>query len=88
MTILPRVEAAYVREYLDNRSRLNAGFANAPVTAFQVRDPKIDRDRARFGAGITAQITAASQLDFSYQGEIAGTDDHHAFGATYRLSWL
>jgi outer membrane autotransporter protein len=87
MAVTPSIEAAWVHEHLDRESRLTAGFAEAPAATFDIRGPRLDRNRARVGAGVTAQLTDRSSLNVSYQGEVADSDDHHTFGATYRMNW-
>lgn len=85
--ITPAVEAAWVHEYLDEDAAIDAGFAAAPASAFRIEGPELDRNRARVGAGLTAQLSEHSHLNIGYNGELAGSDDHHAFGATFRMTW-
>jgi len=87
MEIRPGVEAAYVHQYLDNVSRLNTRFNAAPDAGFIVEGPGLDRNRARLGAGVAAQLTKTAQLNVSYNGDIAGSDQHHSFAATLKMQW-
>lgn len=85
--VTPTVELAYVREFLDDDSRVTAGFAAAPGATFKVEGPSLDRNRLRMGAGLAAQLSGDTSLHFGYQGEFAGSDDHHSFAATFRKTW-
>ena len=87
MEIRPGVEAAYVYQYLDNVSRLNTRFNAAPDAGFIIEGPGLDRNRARLGAGVAAQLTKTALLNVSYNGDIAGSDQHHSFAATLKMQW-
>lgn len=45
--LMPMLQVAWVHEYLDETSTLNAGFAAAPGNRFGVDGPELDRNRAR-----------------------------------------
>jgi len=86
-TITPSIAIAYVREHLDNVSRVQSGFSAAPNTTFLIDGPDLDRNRLALNAGITASFSENSHLNIGYSGEIAGSDDHHAVSATFRYEW-
>jgi outer membrane autotransporter protein len=73
-----------VHEYLDDEARITAGFAAAPGSTFQVAGPKLDRNRARVGAGVTAALSERLSLNAGYAGELAASDRSHNFAATLR----
>lgn len=85
--IAPFAYAAYVREYMDNVSRLNASFDSQSMSAFRVDGPERSRDRAQLGLGITASLTEALSLDAGYDGELAASDRSHRFFARLRRAW-
>lgn len=72
---------------MDNVSRLDAGFAVVPTTTFQVDGSELDRDRVQVGLGVMGQINETTTLNIGYNGEFAGSDDHHSFSATVRFVW-
>ncbi len=53
----------------------------------EVDGSDLDRDRARISVGVTARMSDAVQSSFNYDGELAGSDDHHAVSATLRYTW-
>ncbi len=85
--ITPYTTIAYVREHLDNIVRMNAGFAAAPTTPFQISGSKLDRDRLRVGFGVTGQINDKASVNISYYGSLADSHDIHSFSATGRYIW-
>ena len=85
--ITPYVDVAYVREYMDSVSRLDAGFSAAPTATFRIDGTDLDRDRLQLGAGITGQLNETTTLNVAYNGELAGSDDNHSFSATVRFVW-
>ena len=85
--ITPYVDVAYVREYMDSVSRLDAGFTTVPNDLFRVDGVELDRDRLQLGAGITGQLNETTTLNVAYNGELAGSDDNHSFSATVRFVW-
>ena len=78
---------AYVREYMDNVSRMDAGFTAVPTSTFQVDGSELDRNRAQVGVGITGQLNDTTTLNVAYNGKLAGSDDNHSFSATVRFVW-
>jgi outer membrane autotransporter protein len=87
-TFAPALDLAWVHEFGDARSRVDAGFAAAPGAAgFQVSGPELDRDRLALGLGLTAWQAGASRIDVGYRGEFANSDRSHALAATYRKVW-
>ena len=87
MRFTPSAYVAYVREYLDNVSRVNAGFATVPTSTFQIDGSDLDRNRVQVGLGISGQLNERTTINVSYNGELAGSDDHHSFAATVRFVW-
>ena len=85
--ITPYTSIAYVREHLDNVVRMNAGFAAAPTTPFQISGTKLDRDRLRVGLGVTGQISERTSVNISYYGNLADSHDIHSIAATGRYIW-
>ncbi|TNF34720.1 MAG: autotransporter domain-containing protein, partial [Gammaproteobacteria bacterium] len=85
--IEPAVELAWVHEYLEEAVGFRAGFAGAPIVGFGVTGPELDRDRAQVGVGVNVMFPGASQLEFNYRGDIAGSDEQHAAYLTYRMMW-
>lgn len=81
------LEAAWLHEFADRGSNLRAGFATAPDSDFRIFGPRTDRDRARVGAGIKAQMTETLDLELAYRGDIAHSDKSHLFAATVRMRW-
>ena len=85
--ITPYVDVAYVREYMDNVSRMNAGFTTLPTRTFQTDGVDLDRDRLQFGVGISGQLNENTTLNIAYIAELAGSDDNHNISATIRFVW-
>jgi outer membrane autotransporter protein len=85
--ITPSIAVAYVREHLDNVSRVQSGFSAAPNNTFLIDGPELDRNRVALNAGVTAALSEHSHLNVAYSGEIAGSDDQHAVSATFRYEW-
>lgn len=85
--LAPWAEVAWVREHGDRDATMTAHFDPAPATTFEVAGPKLDRDRAAIGLGVTAGLSETSHLDLEYRGEIAGSDDHHGIAVTWRERW-
>lgn len=80
-------EAAWVHEFGDRAATLSAAFSGAPTTEFLIDGPALDRDRVRLGAGVISRIGEATTLRLGYQGELADSDTHHTFSATFRMPW-
>lgn len=80
-------EVAWLHELGDRSSRMKTAFSGAPGSSFSIKGPELSRDRAGLGAGVSATLNQASSLDLSYQGEIAGSDDLHSVGLTFRHRW-
>ena len=78
---------SYVREYMDNVARIDAGFAVAPSPTFRIDGPDLDRDRAHIGLGVVGEINERTTLNVAYNGEFADSDDNHNFAATIRFVW-
>jgi fibronectin-binding autotransporter adhesin len=86
-TITPSAMIAYVREHMDSVSRLEAGFSAVPTSTFRIDGSELDRDRLQVGAGISGQLNENTTLNVGYNGEWAGSDDHHSFAATVNFVW-
>lgn len=86
-TLTPSAMIAYVREHLDNVSRLEAGFSSVPTSTFRIDGSDLDRDRLQVGLGLTGQLNENTTLNVGYNGELSGSDDHHAFAATVKFVW-
>lgn len=85
--VSPYLEAAWLHEFADKDADLHAGFVAAPGSGFRVHGPKLDRDRARIGAGINARLTQTLDLELAYRGDVARSDKHHLIAATVRMRW-
>lgn len=85
--ITPSASIAYVREMMDNVSRMEAGFSAVPTTTFQINGTELDRDRLQIGLGVTGQLNENTTLNVAYNGEFAGSDDNHNFSATVHYTW-
>jgi len=83
----PSARIAYVHELLDNVSRVDAGFTGVAGATFAVDGPQLDRDRMVVNIGLMAALSEGTQLDFGYDAEIAGSDDHHVLSVTFHSSW-
>lgn len=86
-TLEPRADLAWVREHGDRDMALSAHFDAESATSSEVEGPKLDRDRAAVGLGVTAAVSDRSSVDLEYRGDIAGSDEHHGVAATWRLNW-
>jgi outer membrane autotransporter protein len=86
-TLTPSAMIAYVREHMDSVSRLEAGFSSVPTSTFRIDGSELDRDRLQVGAGISGQLNENTTLNVGYNGEWAGSDDHHSFAATVNFVW-
>lgn len=87
VTLQPSLHAAWVREHGDSHSRLAADFAAAPSITYRADGPKLGRNRAAVGAGLAAHFNDAAQLNVAYDAELAGSDNWHAFSATFLYRW-
>ncbi|MFH1983294.1 MAG: autotransporter domain-containing protein [Pseudomonadota bacterium] len=85
--LTPSAMIAYVHEYLDTVSRMDAGFSAAPGSTFRVEGPELDRDRLQLGLGVAGQLSENATLNVGYNGELAGSDDSHSFAATVKFGW-
>ena len=85
--ITPYLDAAWAHEFLDNISSLDAGFSPVPASTFRINGTDLDRDNARFGAGISGQLDESTSLNLAYTGQLAGSDTHHQFSLAFRHSW-
>lgn len=85
--LMPALEAAYVHEYFDGASRLDAGFASVPNATFTIVGPELDRDRIQLGAGLGARFGERISLNVGYQAEFAHSDDWHSLSATFAMRW-
>ncbi|GLQ07485.1 autotransporter family protein [Sneathiella chinensis] len=83
-TIATRVEAAWLHEYKDTGSEINAAFAAAPNSGFRIEGADTDRNSARIGAGVTVGLSSDVDLDLSYQGDLSATETAHALSVTAR----
>ena len=86
-TITPSAMIAYVHEHLDSTSRLEAGFSAVPTSTFRIDGSDLDRDRLQLGVGVSGQLNENTTLNVGYNGELAGSDDHHSFAATVNFVW-
>ena len=85
--ITPYLDAAYVREYLDSVSRLDAGFSVVPAAVFRIDGSDLDRDRMQLGAGVYGQWNDNTTLQLGYAGELAGSDQQHTVAGTVSYRW-
>ena len=85
--ITPYLDVAYVREYLDSVSRLEAGFSAVPSSTFRIDGADLDRDRMRLGVGVSGQLNDNTTLNVGYAGELAGSDETHSVAATINFTW-
>lgn len=85
--ITPEASIAYVREMMDNVSRVDAAFTAVPTSTFQVDGSALDRDRLQISFGVTGHINETTAFNVGYNGELAGSDDNHSFAATLRMVW-
>jgi outer membrane autotransporter protein len=84
----PSVEAAWVREFGDDKARIDARFAAVPsAPTFTAHGPQRERDRLRLGLGLTAWAGKNARLDIAWNGEFAGSDQDHTAAATARWVW-
>lgn len=83
--ITPALNLAYVREFLDDTAELEANFAGAPTANFKVDGSELDRNRLVMGVSLTGQLNEHTTLNIGYNGEIAGSDDHHSVAATIKF---
>lgn len=86
-TITPAASIAYVREHMDSVSRMEAAFTAVPTSTFRINGSDLDRDRLQVGLGLTGQLNENTTLNVGYNGELAGSDDHHSFAATVNFVW-
>ena len=87
MRIEPALELAWVHEFLDTGASVDAMLVATPGNGFRVAGPKMERDRARLGVGLTMQLSDTAALELGYRGEYASTDDYHDLSATFRMAW-
>ncbi|MBI9083458.1 MAG: autotransporter outer membrane beta-barrel domain-containing protein [Desulfobacterales bacterium] len=85
--LVPSARIAYVREHMDRVSSIEAGFAGAPNATFAVDGPELDQDRMALNMGVVAGLNERSQFYLGYDAELADSDTHHVFSATYRYQW-
>lgn len=78
---------AYVREHMDNVSRMITGFFNTPGATFSIEGPELNRNRVALNIGVMVKLNRRSQFYLGYDAEMADSDNHHAFSATYRYGW-
>jgi autotransporter-associated beta strand protein len=88
----PTVDLAWVHEFGDRRSSLDAAFASAPAaTRFATNGPELDRDRLAVGVGFTAWSGrlggSNARVSVGYRGEFAGNGRDHSLGAEVRWVW-
>ena len=84
----PTVDLAWVHEFGDQRSSLDAAFASAPAaTPFATEGPLLDRDRLAVGIGFTAFAGKNARLDLGYYGEFASSDRNQYVAAALRWVW-
>lgn len=84
---MPSASLAYVHEHGEENNLMKAAFSAAPATSFRVEGNKQDRDRLQLDLGLTASINSRTQIDVSYVGEFANSDDYHSLNATVRVQW-
>ena len=85
--LTPYAYGGYVREHLDDTSTLTAGFSAVPTSTFTVSGVERDRNRAEVGAGLTGKLNDNTTFNIGYDGDIAGSDDHHSFSAAVKVVW-
>ena len=85
--VAPYAEAAWVHEHGDRASRMDTAFSGNSAGRFTIEGPRLSRNRARIALGVQSQLNSNSFLNAGYQGEIAGSDDLHAIGVSFRRTW-
>ena len=77
----------WMHEFADTARPMTAAFAAAPVSQFTVFGATPQRDSAVVGFSAATAISDRLSLFASYDGEIGGGTDNHAFRAGLRLTW-
>jgi len=86
ITVVPLARAQWQHEYLDNDSRIRAGFVSEDL--FTVHGPRVGRDALLLDVGASAQLTPTVGI-FSYYSSELGRKNYnvHSISAGLRLSF-
>lgn len=79
--------AKWLHEFLDDHGELDAAFVGAPGVAFASRGPRMARDSALLGLGVSARTGRAAKLFANYDAELSTTGAAHAATAGLRITW-
>jgi subtilase-type serine protease len=85
MTIEAR--SRWQHEFLDDRMVLDASFIGAPTANFVVQGPRIARDSAVLGAGLSLQAGRRLTLFADYEVRLNSDVTAHTATAGLRLTW-
>jgi outer membrane autotransporter protein len=75
MTITPQLRLSWQHEFLDSTQSIDSQFATGSSPMFSVNGPRMDRDRALIGAGVSVQITPTLCIYGFYDGQL-GTSNY------------
>ena len=88
LIIRPEIRAAWQHEFGDASYDVSARFANGAGNVFTVNGPRIGRDSALLGAGITVQWNARCSTYLSYDGQIGRANyDSHSISGGMRIAF-
>jgi autotransporter-associated beta strand protein len=90
--LLPEIRVAWLHNFLDNASEYNASFTGTGAASFGEVGPKIGRDAADVGAGVSFAITQTAipgQMSgfLRYQATLTSHEFANAVAAGMRLKW-
>jgi subtilase-type serine protease len=77
----------WLHEFLDDRGELDAAFVGAPGVSFTSRGPRMARDSALLGLGVSARTGRAAELFANYDAKLSTTGAAHAATAGLRITW-
>ena len=79
--------AKWLHEFLDDHGELDAAFVGAPGVSFTSRGPRMARDSALLGLGVSARTGRAAELFANYDAKLSTTGATHAATAGLRITW-
>ena len=79
--------AKWLHEFLDDHGELDAAFVGAPGVSFTSRGPRVARDSALVGLGVSARTGRAAELFANYDAKLSTTGAAHAATAGLRITW-
>jgi hypothetical protein len=85
--IVPSMKAAWVHEFADDASGIEACFVDGPGAAFDIDGPELDRDRIQLAAGFGTRYLERYLFSLNYLADFAGSDSHHNLAAMFRVEW-